>query len=110
MDNQRAISIIQDYILDFELPGRDFWSSKRYRPHRLECKQDRFDQRSNYHWAAVEVMNYVMVHNDMSPIRAIEEFEHKMARYARKNKKTEHIFSAARDVADDILDILCAAR
>lgn len=96
MDQDTAIDIIQDYILDLKIP--------KY-PWKIEW----FEEESIKKWAANEVLEYVRDHGEISPTLAIEEFIYAMDYYSCMNMNTSRIFSTAKIIGEDILDIfLCA--
>lgn len=107
MTTERAVLIIQDYMLDMTLPVRDL-DSKRYRPQKIPWKRCNFDQKSYSRWAVKEVLRYVQEHPDKSPVSVIEEFVNLMDRYACASRKNSYIFSVAYDIAVDILDVFLA--
>lgn len=110
IDRERAILIIQDYILDRGFKSDSLSKYLGCRVRRIPIKRKYFDQKSYSNWAAHEVLLYVQNHSDMSPIEAIEEFAKKVDRYSVKNPNTSYIFSVAYDIAMDILDIFLAMK
>lgn len=87
--------VIQDYILDLEEP-------------RCNWRKSRFDQLSYSRWAAKEILRYVKKHRDLKAIDAIEDFISMIDRFSNINTDTNYVFSIARDVAEDILEIFLA--
>lgn len=91
--NEIAIQAIESYIHELKDPQRNY-------------KKSRFEQATYSKWAAIEVLGYVKHRRDISAIQAVEEFIHKMDKYACSNGRNSYIFSVAYDIAMDILDLL----
>ena len=99
MNHIIAESIIEDYILDLKIPHRVTYKNSLW-----------FAQMSYSVWAAEEVLNYVRNNQNRPVIYVIEEFVMKMNRYSYINNDTSYVFSVAKDIAEDILDIFLAAQ
>ena len=74
--------------------------------------QVQFTQSSYSHWAVDEILMYIFVHLNLTPVQAVERFRSKMNYYSTMQDKVDSeancIFSIAYDVATNILDVLIA--
>lgn len=69
-----------------------------------------FEQRSYQRWAVDEILKNIEESKFTPPVLVVEDFIRKMDDFSCKNKKAGIIFSVARDVAIDILDVLIAMK
>lgn len=99
--NEQGIKTICAYSQEFlPEPGRNW---PKYR----------FNQRSYARWAAAELVNLISDHPFVPADITVEKFIIQCSYYAdcfNENTKQNLMFSVARDVASDILDILHAMK
>lgn len=91
-----ALNVIQEYISNLEEPIMNLPAAY-------------LSQSSYSLWAANEIFVYVLAHNELTPIEAVDAFVRQMDDYRKgrcedKNK----IFNIAYDVAREIHNILVA--
>lgn len=89
--------IILEYIADLKEPRRNW-------------RRSDFADRVYSRWAAREILYYVQKNRDIPPGAAIEEFIDIVERYSKRDFRAAIIFTNAKKVAEDILDILTATR
>lgn len=90
---EKALLLIENYIYHMRKPRR-------------RLKGDLFLQRSRNIWAATEVLTFVQQHDYIPPLDAVNEFIHMMEQFSLYNMDTSLMFSTAKDVAEDIFDML----
>lgn len=89
--------MLSDYVMDMQLP-KDI---PKYR--------EDFKNASYSKWAVNELQMYIIRKQDRSPIASTKEFIRMIDDFAkRSNKNDKPIFSIAKSVATDILDIFNA--
>ena len=93
--NDRYIFAVYDYALD------------QYEP-KCAWPKDNFERYCYAKWAVDEILRYLMDRKDTHPIVVIEDFVSKMNAYSFANRKFSLMFSIARDIAEDILDMFRA--
>lgn len=96
--DERAISVIQEYMYDLFEPGRT-WPKYEFR------------KRSYAWWAASEILKCVQTNQNIPPMKMVEDFVRKTDEYSgvdHDDRNDSFIFCVAHDVATDILDILRA--
>lgn len=98
MDKNYILSVICDYANEY------------LREPRKRLPKGCFEERSYRIWAIEELLKQVDKYGDDSPVAVVENFICKMNAFSRRNRKAGIIFSIARDVAEDILDILAAMK
>lgn len=96
MDYNTAIDIIQDYMMDLKIP-------------KYPWKRELFEYSSYQRWAANEALIYIKEHEELGPYMAMESFVYMMDFYSCENSHTSWIFSIAKDVGENILDIFSGA-
>ena len=73
--------------------------------------RENFKNTSYSKWAVDELQMYIIRKQDQSPIASTKEFIRMMDNFAKRSKKdNKPIFSIAKAVATDILDIFNAMR
>ena len=95
MDNEKALLIIWDYLLDLKLPKNR--------------KREELIQASRSRWAIRELYFYVRRHGDVPPIVALEMFMKLMDDCASANENNRELYEAARDEVMEVWDIFLAA-
>lgn len=90
--NKAAVEIVKDYIYYLEELG--IWYGYSF----LEV--------CNSKWAAEELIDILLKDMSIPPLCVVERFRDEMYRLSTLNKKTEHVFSVAVCVAEDIMDQL----
>ena len=96
--DERAISVIEDYMFDLFEPGRNW---PKYE----------FNKRSYERWAAKEILKRIQQHPEIPAINLVEEYvlmTDEFSGIEHDERNDSFIFSVAHDVATDILDILRA--
>ncbi|MDO5397808.1 MAG: hypothetical protein Q4G33_07740 [bacterium] len=88
--------IFADYEMDIQLP-KDI---PKYR--------DSFKNACYSKWAVNELMLYIMRKKEQSPIKSTEEFIKMVDAFSKKTEKDKAVWSIAKYVATDILDIFYA--
>ncbi len=89
------IKAIEKFIADMKKPN--------------VCSPEYYFRFESYsQWASREVLNYVLIHDELSPIEAVEQYMDKMKEYASRdhNDNTNDIFRIAYDVSSEIRDLL----
>ena len=94
--HEKALLLIENYLYYMKKPRRNL-------------KMDRFAYRSYAIWAAEELLSYVNEHDSVPPLDAVNEFIKMVDNYSSINKETGFIFSIAKDIAEDIFDMLMSA-
>lgn len=97
MSNHYILSVIQEY------------ADEHLKEPAWRMKKGWFEHTSYNRWAVDEIIKNIR-ESKMPPILAVENFIRKMDDFSRQNPKTKIIFSAARDMAENILDILTAMK
>lgn len=100
MDKSYILSVIRDFAderLRFE--GSNWHWARNY-----------LQSQSYQRWAVQEIMKQIEISEDAPPIRVVEDFIHKMECFTYKKGESAIIFSIARDMAEDILDVLIAMK
>lgn len=85
-----------DYAMDIKLPK----DVPKYR--------DNFKNACYSKWAVNELLIYIIRKKDQQPIKSIEEFIKMVEFFSKKTEKDKAIWSIAKYVAADILDIFYA--
>ena len=98
MNPVRLRLIFSDYVMDMQLP-KDIPKYK-----------NRFKNISCSKWAVNELLTYIIRKKDQSPIKSIEEFVNMMEVFSKYSDKDGAMFSIAKHVAEDILDIFYAMK
>lgn len=96
--NEEAILVVQEYMLDLFVPGRNW-------------PEYELQKRSYERWAAKEILECLKSEPNRHPIVVVREFARKTRKYAEmdhNDKNDRIIFEVANNVAMDILDILRA--
>lgn len=65
-----------------------------------------FEEQSACRWAMDEVI-FRLATDDEPPLVVIENFREEMMRYSRLNKYTQHLFTAAEKITDELANELC---
>lgn len=98
MNNDYILSVIREYAAEY------------LKEPRRRLPKGLFERRSYQKWAVDEILRSIDNSKHVSPIVVVEDFIRKMEAFSHKNSKANLIFSVARDVAADILDMLLAMK
>lgn len=90
--------LFSDYVMDLYLPK----NIPKYREH--------FRNISCATWAVNELLMYIIRKKEQSPIASTHEFIKMMDDFSKLNTKDGFIFSIAKYIAEDILDIFYAMK
>lgn len=94
--NEIAISIIYDFLIDYEDPSYRHWRRKF------------FKKQSYAVWACQELI-FLLEDNKMkNPISLIKNFANKMERFSEIRDSEDNPFDVALCIANDVLDTLRA--
>lgn len=95
--NEMAIRVVSDYCVRLTRQRRPHWRSPE------------FAQLSYSKTAAHEILDALKQNDSIPPLQTIEEYRDKVDKYSCINPKTSIMFSAAHDVAEDIINELIKA-
>lgn len=90
--------LFADYAMDMQLP-KDI---PKYR--------DNFKNASYARWAVNELQMYIIRKSHQPPIDSVKEFINLMDEFMKLSKKDKPIYSIAKSVAVDVLDIFDAMK
>lgn len=93
---EKALLLVENYLYHMKKPRR-------------KLKVDRFAYRSYSVWAVEELLDYIKERDYAPPLDSVSCFIRTMEEYSTLNKETSFIFSIARDVAEDIFDMLMSS-
>lgn len=104
-------------IDQFELIIYDMFQMDAYMPPLFNKWEEEFKRASYSQWAIGEIINYIIKRLYPRTSGTVDEFYiftqdfmEKMSRYSQVNPQTSKIFRAARDISDNILDLLQAMK
>lgn len=98
MDKSYILSVIRDFADErLRVESSNWYWVRNY-----------LQSQSYQRWAVEEIMKQIEISEGIPPIRVVEDFIHKMNCFTYKKGKATIIFSIARDVAMDILDVIAA--
>ena len=96
MSEERLKLIFADYEMDFIHP-------------RNLCKsRAEFEKMCYSIWAVNELLNYMIANKTLDPIVSIRQFAAKVKGYASMNPNSRKMFTVAKEVTEDILDMFLA--
>lgn len=98
MNNDYILSVIREYAAEY------------LKEPCLRLPKGLFERRAYQRWAVDEILRSIDNSKHVSPIVVVEDFIRKTDTFSHRNSKANLIFSVARDVAADILDILLAMK
>ena len=96
--NNNLRLLFSDYVMDLHLPK----NVPKYREH--------FRNISYATWAVNELFMYIIRKKEQSPITSTHEFIKTMDNFSKINEKDGFIFSIAKYIAEDMLDIFYAMK
>lgn len=91
-----AISIIYDFLMDYEDPSYQYWRRKF------------FKKQSYAVWACQELIFLVKANRRRNPIPLIQNFADKMERFSKIRGSDDNPFEVALYVANNVIDTLRA--
>lgn len=94
MDKDYILSAIQEY------------ADECLKEPRGHLKKDRFERRSYQKWAVKEILRSIREYDSDKPVMIVEDFIHRMDCFTRRSRNAGAIFSSAKDIATDILEVL----